>query len=292
MKAYDHRIFILLDSVPPRAIKTWIKLHDKIIDYTSEHFAYFAHRRSQVMDDLKQSLLENTICFEFKDWRRIISQQFSNTPLSAIGSIKSFPGGRFNLGVIDERFPQFAALYLAEDTITAYLEMIGLKSDNMTGGLTGRELAAAPNFSHFVIQGKLTNVLDLTNPESLHQFYTHLKGIELPLYYKHKATQLKISPMLPVKNLEELRKTLFAEDWRLMPMQFDAPANSQILGQIAHSAGIDAILYPSVKTNKKALAIYPDNFLNSDAFIEIPGSVAETVTHTRIDKDTYKNFLP
>ncbi len=62
-----------------------------------------------------------------------------------------------------------------------------------------------------------------------------------------------------------------------MPMQFDAPANSQVLGQIAHSAGIEAILYPSVKTNKKALAIYPENFLNSDAFIEIAGSVAETV---------------
>ena len=77
-----------------------------------------------------------------------------------------------------------------------------------------------------------------------------------------------------------------------MPMQFDAPANSQVLGQIAHSSGIEAILYPSVKTNKKALAVYPENFANSDAFIEITGDVAGTVVHTRIDKNTYKNFLP
>lgn len=34
------------------------------------------------MEELKQSLRENTINFEFHDWRRIVSQQFSNTPLS------------------------------------------------------------------------------------------------------------------------------------------------------------------------------------------------------------------
>lgn len=293
MKPFDHRIFFLLDNVPPRAIKRWIKLHDKIIDYSAEHFAYFAHKRSQLIEDLKHSLQESTTSFEFNNWRRIISHQFSNTPLSTLGSVKSFPGGRFNIGDIDiERFPKFPALYLAEDTATAFLEVMGLKPEVITDGLTGRELAAAGNYGHFVVQGKLTNILDLTHGESLQSFYVLLKNIELPIYYRKKANQLKIPPMLPVKNLEELRKTLFVEGWRLMPMQFDTPANSQILGQIAHSAGIEAILYPSVKTNQKALAVYPDNFVNSDAFVEIVGAVAETVIHTRIDKETYKNFLP
>jgi RES domain-containing protein len=293
MNPYDHRIFILLDSVPPRAIKAWIKLHNHIVDYTAEHFAYFAHRRSQVMEELKQSLQANMTTFEFSDWRRIVSHQFSNTPLSTIGSIKSFPGGRFNIGVIDtERFPQFPALYLAEDASTAFLEMTGLKPDNVFEGLSAKELAAAGNFSHFVIRGKLTAILDLTTPKSLQKFYDCLKGILLPIYYTKKAAQLKISAMVPVKSLENLRETLLVENWRLMPMQFDSPSNSQVLGQIAHSAGIEAILYPSVKTNRKALAIYPENFTNSDAFIEITGKVAETVLLTRIDKDTYKNFLP
>lgn len=133
--------------------------------------------------------MEHTITFKFRDWRRIISQQFSNNPLSAIGSIKSFPGGRFNIGVIDaERFPQFAALYLAENTTTAFLEMMGVQPDELVDGLTGKELAAAPNFSHFVIQGELTSVLDLTNINSLKQFYNHLKEIQLPLYYKKRAS--------------------------------------------------------------------------------------------------------
>jgi len=130
MKSLDHRIFFLLDEIPPRAIKRWIKLHDKIIDYTAEHFAYFAHKRSQIIGNLKHSLRENTTSFEFSDWRRIISHQFSNTPLSTVGSVKSFPGGRFNIGNIDaERFPKFPALYLAEDTATAFLEVNGLKTE-------------------------------------------------------------------------------------------------------------------------------------------------------------------
>lgn len=169
--------------------------------------------------------------------------------------------------------------------------MHGLKSNDSAQGLTAKELAMAGNFSHFVIQGKLATVLDLTDSESLQRFYTLLKGIELPLYYRKKAAQLKIKAMLPVRSLNELRETLFAENWRLMPMQFDVPANSQILGQIAHSAGIEAILYPSVKTRKNALAVYPENFRNSEAFIEIKGNIAESVVHKRIDKDKYKNFL-
>lgn len=113
MKADDHRIFILLESLPPRAIKTWIKRHDELIDYVAEHYSYFAHKRSQVMENLKQSLLSNGVYFEFKEYRRIVSQQYSNTPLSTAGSVLSFPGGRFNIGNIDERFAQFPALYLA-----------------------------------------------------------------------------------------------------------------------------------------------------------------------------------
>lgn len=292
MNPSHHKLFVMLESLPPRAIKKWIKRHEAVLDYTAAHFSYFAHHRSKKMEELKQSIQENTIPCEFNNWCRTVSHQFSNTPLSAIGSIKSLPGGRFNIGQIDiARFPQFAALYLAEDTVTALLEMLGIHPEESIDGLSGRELAAAGNFSHFKIGGKLTNVLDLTNPQALQQFYTYISSIKLPAYFKNKARELQMFPMPPVKNLDELEKTIFANDWRLMPMQFDVPANSQILGQIAYSAGIEAIVYPSVKTGKKAMAIFPGNFNHSDAYIEIIGNVAETVTHTKIDKNSYQNSL-
>lgn len=111
----------------------------------------------------------------------------------------------------------------------------------------------AGNFSHFIIDGSLTTVLDLTKQESLSDFFDLISHIVLPAYYIKRAAKIKIPPMRPVKTLKELRDTLFREDWRLMPMQLDVPANSQVLGQIAYAAGIEGILFPSVKTGKKIL---------------------------------------
>jgi hypothetical protein len=152
MNPQDHKIFFLLDSINPRAIKTWAKRHQKIVDYTAQHYAFFASRRSQVMEELKQSLLDEQKELSLdKSWKRIISQQFSNGPLSTAGSVLNFPGGRFNIGKIDTRFPQFPALYIAEDTETAYLECMGISRSEQIEGLSALELAAAGNFSHFNI---------------------------------------------------------------------------------------------------------------------------------------------
>lgn len=183
-------------------------------------------------------------------------------------------------------------MYLASDSSTAFLEAHGLDANVSNDGISGAELAVAGNFTHFKIEGKLTNILDLTNPDSLLNFYNHIKGIKLPFYYTKKASELKTNAMLPVKSLKELLNTIFAENWRLMPMQFDTPSNSQILGQIASAAGLEGILYSSVKTNKNSLVLYPQNFSVSEAFIEIKGRVAETVNNKRIDRLTYKNYLP
>lgn len=294
MNPQDHKIFFLLDSINPRAIKTWAKRHQKIVDYTAQHYAFFASRRSQAMEELKQSLLEEQKEFSLdKTWKRIISQQFSNVPLSTTGSVLSFPGGRFNIGKIDtERFPQFPALYLAEDTETAYLECMGISRNEQMEGLSATELAAAGNFSLFNIIGKLTRVLDLTKKETLANFYEIIKDIQLPIYFRREANQLRINPCLPVSSLNQLYETITIENWRFAPMQLDTPANSQIIGQIARSAGLEAILYTSARNNHRSLCILPDNFENSEAYLEIAGTVADTVVGNRLDKETYKSFLP
>lgn len=294
MNVQDNKMFFLLDAINPHAIRTWIKRHQDLIDYNAQHYAFFASRRSQVMEGLKKSLLEvqETFLFE-KPWRRIVSHQHSNTPLSTVGSVLHLPGGRFNIGQIDvERFPQFPALYLAEDVQTAYLECFGLVRDIEVNGLTADELVVAGNFSHFNIIGKLEKILNLTKLDSLAGFYNLIKDIELPIYFRREANRLKVTPNLPVSSLKELYDSLFREKWRLAPMQFDVPANSQIIGQIACSAGLDGILFPSSKNGHNALCVFPQNFKASEAYIEISGNVAESVKSTRIDKDTYMEFLP
>jgi len=294
MNPQDHKIFFLLDAITPHAIKTWVKCHQKIVDYTAQHYAFFASRRSQVMEELKQSLLDEQKEFSLdKTWKRIISQQFSNAPLSTTGSVLYFPGGRFNIGKMDtERFPQFPALYLAEDTETAYLESMGIARSEKIEGLSAMELTVAGNFSHFNILGKLIRVLDLLNKDTLFKFYEIIKDIQLPIYFRREANQLGINPCLPVSSLNQLYETITTENWRFAPMQLDTPANSQIIGQIARSAGLEAILYASAKNNHRSLCIFPENFENSDAYLEIVGNVADTVIGTRLDRDTYRNFLP
>lgn len=294
MNPQDHKIFFLLDKINPHAIRTWIKRHQEIIDYTAQHFAFFASRRSQVMESLKQALREEQQEYILKKpWKRIVSQQFSNTPLSTTGSVLHFPGGRFNIGKIDTvRFPQFPALYLAQDTQTAFLECLGLTQTGKIDGLTSEELAVAGNFSHFNIIGKFHQILDLTTQGPLTSFYNLLKDIELPIYFKREASKLGINPRLPVNSLNQLYNSIFVEDWRLAPMQFDVPANSQIIGQIAKNAGLEAILYPSSKTSHLSLCIFLDNFKNSESYIEIVGKVADSVIDVRIDKCTYEKFLP
>ncbi len=292
MSQQDKKVFYVLDELSPRNIRGWIKLYNGIADYCWDHFSYLSHKRSKMYEELKNALCSNTRDYEFSNWRRIIDNQFVNEPLSAKGSVLHFPGGRFNIGDIDPiRFPLFAGLYLAEDTATALREKLGLDPNANVDGLTAEEINVAGNISHFIVKGSLTSVLDITDSKALKDFFKLISGIHLPVDFIRRAAHLKISPMKPVMNVEELRSTFLRTDWNIMPMQFDVPANPQILGQLAHAAGIEGILYPSVKNKKRCLVVYPENFKDSDAYVELEGKVSKLITNTRIDQHTYLNYI-
>lgn len=285
------KVFYVLDQLSAHDIKQWMKHYNEIADYCWDHFSYFAHKRSRVYEDLKNSLRMNTRAFKFNNWRRIIDNIFFREPLSSQGSILHFPGGRFNIGDIDPlKFPRFGALYLAEDTTTALREKFGLEPKELIEGLTAEEINVAGNISQFVVGGNLTCVLDIQNQDSLKDFFELISKIHLPTQFVSRAAKLKISPMPHAANVNELIQTFLRPDWNIMPTQFDVPANPQILGQLAHAAGIEAILYPSVKTKQQCLAIYPDNFKNSDAYIELEGEISELIANKRIDQSTFHNF--
>ncbi len=79
-----------------------------------------------------------------------------------------------------------------------------------------------------------------------------------------------------------------------MPILFSIPANCQILGHIAYEAGIEGILYTSVKDGKKCAAIFPRNFNNSSSFVEIDRRKAPPEIESiklRLDKTSYQIFI-
>lgn len=292
MSRQKQNLLYVLDSFSHRDVKRWKRQYQAISAYCWDHYSYFAHQRSRIADQLKASLIGNSISYEFSNWRRAVESKFNHDPFSAKGSILNETGGRFNIGDIDQiKFPKFAGLYLAEDTVTALREKYGLDAQENISGLTAQELNIAGNFSVFNVKGQLTNVLDLCNVDSLNDFFSQIKTIHLPTSFITRAKRLGISAMLPVHNTKELLNTLLREDWRIMPMQFDIPSNPQILGHLAYAAGIEAILYPLVKTHNKCLVIYPENFQQSSAYIEIEGDPPKGVVHGRIDRNTFNNFI-
>lgn len=264
---------MLLDQFSLKDIRLWTQRHNFLMDYYWEHYSYFAHRRSLIMASLKEALLSSCQPFAFKDWQRVIDYQFSMRPLSTKGSILNSPGGRFNIGNIDQtKFPTFGALYLAENREIAYKEKYDLYPATSSSGLTADELTLTSRESTTIIAvaGEINCLI--INAQNLKKFYDLIKEIKLSRHLMQSAKRLNIPLMHHVKNLKQLIKTILEPNWKQLPMIFGIPSNSQILGQICFTAGIEGILYPSkINNEKNCLAIFPNNFINSNSFVEIQG---------------------
>jgi hypothetical protein len=185
------------------------------------------------------------------------------------------------------------SIYLAEDRETAYKEKFGLYQKENHKGLTAEELLLTHNDSISIVtlKGEISSILDLNNSVSLKDFFNIIKTILLPDSFIRRANKLNINPLYQVKTLKELLKNLLYPNWRAFPMYYDIPANSQIFGQIARAAGIEGILYPSKTTNKKCLAIFPENLAQSSSFIDMEDDAPEGVKYVRLDSKTYQHCV-
>ncbi len=279
----------ILETTSARSIKAGREMCDLFLKYRAEFYSCLAYARAQKLESLQNALRANvTHDFAFQDWCRVVRAKWNLLPLSAKGSLLDPAGGRFNIGGLDgTRFPSFPALYAAEDSATALCEVFGKEETRCMSRLE-YALAGADSFSCYRLQGVLETVLDLTEPGRLSSYFDLIKTIKFPKYVIAAARVLGLPKPRTVKTCSELFKTLFEKNWRYYPMQCDIPANSQILGQIAESAGIQAILYRSHKGMKRNLAIFPKNFANSFSVVELMDETPKNAQVVRrIDQSTY-----
>ena len=257
MPKSSQKSFFLLDSFSFSDILNWNQRQQDILDYGWDYYCYIAHQRSLVFNELKDALATQCRSYQFSQWQRVVNYQYSLKPLSAVGSILNDPGGRFNIGNIDQaKFPQFAALYLAEDRETAYREKFGLYQQKAKrSGLSSEDLMLTSRdpVTIVTVKGEINQALDLNHPNTLKKYFSLIKNISLPDQFMKRAKKLKIELKLS-KSHTQLLKSLLQPSWRKIPMMIDIPADSQILGQIAYAAGIEAILYPSIMSKKDCLA--------------------------------------
>ena len=74
-------------------------------------------------------------------------------------------------------------------------------------------------------------------------------------------------------------------------MLYDVPAGGQIFGGIAVDAGIEGILYESVLTGKKCVAVFPQNFQNSSSYVELDDPAPSDDVRMRMDSSNFAEFI-
>ncbi len=258
--------------------------HHKIEKLFYDEFHDLEFQRLGMAEALKKSLIKKTENqFKFSAWVRCISFKYANQPLSSRGSINSI-GGRFNIGkdISEGNFTPFNALYLAEDQTTALMEKFGVANEGDLSNAMEACFASHENTVSVHVSGVLHNVLDLDKPNVIKEFVNLISKVKKShdIVVRRKAQGFK--PGGVIKDVSDLLDSLYDPEWRYSPQVLDLPSNSQIFGQIAYRAGIEGILYTSVKNNKRCLAVFPSK-LGDKSFVEIEGEIPDTLKHRRLD---------
>jgi hypothetical protein len=264
-------------------------------DLLALHWALYsalAYQRGRIDPELRQALAES--CkhdFEFDKWQRVVTYKYSLDPLSMKGSITGV-GGRFNMGeLVNPNLPRFPALYVASDRATAMLERFGPRRPD-GADLSGLDLAltAKDSVSIVAVSGRLERYLDIGDGASLKPFVDLIKGFKLPQHVRQMARKRgEPSPEI-VRTPAKLVESLLASNWRASPMLLDVPANSQIFGHIAYEAGIDGIVYPSVRGDGECVAVFPRSFEKTESFVELADNPPREDARRRIDATNCTEF--
>lgn len=261
-----------------------------LLKYHWNLYQDLAYQRKLIESDLIRVLNEDCIHnHSFDNWQRTVKYKYSNHPLSTLGSLIP-PGGRFNIGDINQTsFMPFPGLYIAQDKDTALQETLSPKSVTKGRVLTELELALTDPKSIAIVSvsGFLERVFDLRNDTYLKKFAELIKNFRISPAIIELAKKCNERPKT-VKTKKELFKSLMEDNWRLFPMQYDIPANSQIFGQLVHAAKVDGILYCSCETGKDCLVIYPRNFEYSTSYIQLDHEPPYEKTPQRLDKTCWK----
>lgn len=257
------------------------------------YFGFESQRRG-IRAQLLEALSANPAPeLDLSSWVRIVDYRYCLEPLSPAGSLRGI-GGRFNVGG-DLRYAGFdswPALYLAENTETAYREKFQCPAGSLHAGLSPEELAlqVKDGFTVAFVKGCIQSVLDTSDSRSLQPFCDLIGRFALPANVRELAAQLRIGRLYSVKTPSQLQRVLHSPTWRTVPTQFDIPANSQVFGGLAKDAGYEAILFRSAKHSGRCLALFPDTLNASGSYVELSGEYPAQVDVARLDRASWQAF--
>lgn len=243
-------------------------------------------QRSQVAGEIRQALIAASASFAFEDWQRVVQFRHSHAVLSPVGSAINHLGGRFNIGQFAP-LDCFPALYLAADRETALLERYGSPDENSPLSALDLALVNPESVAHLRVRGQLASVIDLRNPEGLQPFVEICRGIRPSEHVLSLAKKIRMSAAA-ITAIDQLMTGLTARHWRGLPATCDVPSTSQVFGQLVCDSGIHGIVFPSSRSGdgRLCLAIYPQNFLGSESFVELADRAPQGARLARLDSTT------
>jgi hypothetical protein len=280
-----------LDRFTSASLDRWNNLSKDLDDLENTLFFNLEPDRRRFRPELIAALKQTeAISLEIQGWVRIVPWRYTLSPLSSAGSLTG-DGGRFNIGADIDAIPfqPWPALYLAEDHETAYREKFQLKSTEITDGLKPNELALEPgdSYSSVRLNGLVSGVFDMTEPQHLNAVAGVLKKIKMPERAKGLMKKLRITSrqLYMIQTGQRLYDAVAIQNWRIKPVQFGIASQSQILAELIRTAGFEAIVYKSTQGTKRCLAVFPDK-ISGNTYIEVSDPCPSEITYTRLDTDT------
>lgn len=280
-----------LDRFSEASLAKWRTASQLIDELHDVLYFNLEPERQRLRQDLLGALQQSPATTLTLDrWVRIVTYQYSDSPLSCAGSLQAY-GGRFNLGIDVDKgaMGPWPALYLAQDLETAFREKFGLASDSRSEGLTPQELALEHKVSHSTIfvHGALHQLFDMRSESATTALAGVLRRINLPQRARELRKRLQVSPqaVFMAHTPKQVHEMVVKHNWRLWPVQFGLPAPSHIMADLVRRAGFEGILYRSSKGPRDCVALFPDQ-LATDSFVELTDRPFDGVVHRRLDADT------
>ena len=281
----------ILENFTHSTLVRWREAGRNLERFSEKLFFGLEEYRSRYSAELIDAIRASTTGpHEYSGWSRLVDYRYANQPLSMAGSTRG-DGGRFNIGVTlnPATCTPFPSLYVAEDFPTAFRERFGALPDASGGALTTAELALRreSSFSQVALNVRLESVMDVGDISKLKSVAEILARIQMPSGIGNLARLLRLRMPGLVRSASGLRRQLLHPEWRVYPVQYDLPSNSQVFGRWCLAAGVHGILYPSVRnSDRRCLALFPQNWAGSSSFVELVGPCPTEVATTRLDGST------
>ncbi|MBX3040177.1 MAG: RES family NAD+ phosphorylase [Bdellovibrionaceae bacterium] len=264
----------------------------KLQDFFKAYYGFLQKSREEKLEEIVDTLSAVADASVNASYTRIVQLKYGD-PLSVVGSL-SGPGGRFNIGNGMGHTKPFSCLYVANDFYTAFCECYHYPPEYMRGNVRALQMALQKpsDFMSVELSVNIEKCIDLRDKDSLRRFTEVISQIKPTEEFRDWAKELGYFSLRTVQTHGELYRTLLTKDFLKNYYLLEMPSNSQWFGYYCLMAGIQGIIYPSVRDGAgHNIGVLVENLKDTDSFVEITGELPLLAPDRRIINSSNYEFF-